>query len=384
MIVIAILNIAIPIFIFVLILGIVVLVHELGHFFMARRCGTFVEEFAMGMGPKLLAIRGKKRAQIEIEGEENVTLYTLRLFPIGGFCKMRGMEENMPDDPESLGNKSIFARVLVMAGGSLFNFALALLIFVFLALFSGYVTPTVSAVVPGSPGYRAGLQVGDRITHMNSTRVTLWENLRFTLDMNGGEPIDLRVTREGQQLTLQVTPELNAYGNYMVGFHPSIRVGFLDRHVVSEGVARAGILGSISNGVEMIGFNIRTPFRLLTRWISREPMPEGAGLQSVIGIAGDVTEVYQVTIQHGILPTVLTMLSIAGLISVALGTMNLLPIPALDGARLVFLAIEAVRRKPISQEKEGMVHFVGFIILIVLLVVVAYRDIVNLLPSGVS
>ena len=373
----------VPILIFILILGIVVFVHEFGHFIMARRAGIFVEEFAMGMGPKLLAFRGKKKAKNALEGEEDVTLYTLRLLPVGGFCKMRGMEENIPNDPESMGNKSVFDRILVIAGGSAMNFILAFIIFTVLAFLGGFLTPTVIGIAEDSPAQAAGLQIGDRVTHINNTRVTLWENLRFTLDMNGGQEMNVRIRRNSQRMTLTMTPQQGSDGVYRIGFSPDVLVGFLDRNelVSNEEIEfrRAGIGASVGNAVEMIGFNIRLPFRLLARLITRQPMPAGAGVQSVIGIAGEVTEIYQITIQHGIMPTVLTMLSIAGLISVALGTMNLLPIPALDGARLIFLIIEGIRRKPVSQEREGMVHFAGFVLLMVLLVVVAGRDIVNLI-----
>ena len=368
----------IPILIFAVIVGVVVFVHEFGHFIMARRAGIFVEEFAMGMGPKVLTFRGKKKAKSVPEGEDDVTLYTLRLLPIGGFCKMRGMEENIPDDPESMGNKSVFDRILVIVGGSAMNFVLAFIIFLVLALLSGFFTTTVEGIAEGSPAQQAGLQVGDRITHINNTRVTLWENLRFTLDMNGGQEMDVRINRDGERIVLNITPQQGTDGVYRIGFNPVNRLGFIHRNLETSS-ERTGIVAGAGYAIEMIGFNVRLPFRLLTRLITRQPLPDGAGVQSLIGIAGEVTEIYQVAIQHGIMPTVLTMLSIAGLISVALGTMNLLPIPALDGARLIFLIIEGIRRKPVSQEREGMVHFVGFVILMILLVVIAGRDIANLI-----
>jgi len=372
----AIFNTGVPILIFLLILGLVVFVHEFGHYIMARRCGIFVEEFAMGMGPKILQFKGKKRTRTPREGEEDVTIYTLRALPIGGFCKMRGMEERIEDDPEAMNNKSVFDRILVIVGGSAMNFILALIIFSVLVFLTGYVTPTVTELVENSPAQHAGIQVGDRITHINGRRVGLWDNLRFTLDMNAGNPVDVRVNRGGERITLNMTPRLDENDRYIIGIRPTPHIGILSD---SNELERATVFGSVGNATAMIGFQVRAPFRILAQFVSRQPVPEGAGVRSIIGIGGEVTAIYQEAIDYGILPTVLTMLSLAGIISVAIGTMNLLPIPALDGARLVFLVIEGIRRKPVSAEREGMVHMAGFVLLMVLLVVVAYRDIVNLI-----
>jgi len=373
-------NTAIPILIFILILGLVVFVHELGHFLMARRAGIFVEEFALGMGPKLVTFRGKKKSSSAIEGEEDVTLYTLRALPLGGFCKMRGMEENIPDDPEAFNNKSVFDRILVIIGGAAMNFLLAVILFFILTFLVGYWTPVVSGVQEGRPAEQAGLQVGDRITHINGSRVSLWDNFLFMLETSGGNPIDVRVNRDGERINLVMTPVLDSDGVFRIGMNPTSRFGMLDE--IPEWLVdyeRVTILGSLGTSLDMISFHIRTPFRMLARFVTRQPLPEGAEVVSIVGIGAQVTEVYQVVIQRGIMPTVLTMLNLAAIISAAIGTMNLLPIPALDGARLVFLAIEGIRRKPVSPEREGTVHMVGFIILLALIAVLVLRDIVRLI-----
>ncbi|MCL2285888.1 MAG: M50 family metallopeptidase [Firmicutes bacterium] len=381
-----IMSIGVPVLIFLLILGLVVFVHELGHFIMARRAGIFVEEFAMGMGPKLLTFKGKKKSLSPIEGQENVTLYTLRALPLGGFCKMRGMEENVPEDTEAFSNKSVFSRFLVIAGGSAMNFLLAVLMFSILIFLTGYYTPIVTNVAQGMPAQQAGLQIGDRITHINGSRVSLWENFRFMLDTSGGSTMNVRVNRDGQRVNLSITPEMGTDGVFRIGMNPTSRVGFLDRnHQYAATLERAGIVGSIGTAIDMIGFHIRAPFRILSRFVTRQPVPEGAEVVSIIGIGAQVTEIYQYTMaqeEYAIRSTVITMLFLAALISVAIGTMNLLPIPALDGARLVFLIIEGIRRKPVSPEREGMVHMVGFVLLIVLLLFVAYRDIANLVAGS--
>lgn len=368
------------ILIFVLILGIVVFVHEFGHYIMARRCGIFVEEFAMGMGPKILTFRGKKKALSSIEGQEDVTLYTLRAFPIGGFCKMRGMEENIPGDLESMNNKSVFDRILVIIGGSFMNFLLAIILFAILAFLSGYRVPIVTSLVDGMPAQQAGIQVGDRITHINGSRVNLWDNFRFVLDNSNGNPIDVRINRDGQRMNVTLTPIIDENGHIMMGITNHFRFGALT--YIPEGFTdfeRATILGSIGNAADTIVFHIRTPFRIIARLVTRQPVPDGAGVVGIIGLGGQVAEIYSVAITQGILDTVLIMIYVNALISVAIGTMNLLPIPALDGARLVFLVIEGIRKKPISQEREGMVHLVGFGFLILIFIFVTYRDIINLM-----
>jgi len=381
----------IPIVIFILILGIVVFIHELGHYLMARRAGVFVEEFALGMGPKLFGFTGKpkKRAHkqesiswssspdYESEEEElDRTLYSLRLFPIGGFCKMRGADENIPDDPTALCNKTIPQRVLVIAGGSLFNFLMAFLLFFILVLLDGYSVPQVHSIRPDTPAYHAGLMAGDRITHLNGRRVSLFEDFVTQLEFSGGQPVDVRFIRDGQRHNMYITP-MRAGNTFQLGFFMVRRHGLLD--TVPEGGQRVGVWGTVVTSAEMIVFNMRMPFTLLARFIAGDTMPEGAGVMGPIGMAGEVTVIYQQVIDRGILPTFLTMLFFTALLNAALGVMNLLPIPALDGARLVFLGIEGIRRKPVSPEREGLVHLVGFVLLMIVAVLIAYRDIVRLL-----
>jgi len=392
----------IPILIFILILGIVVFIHELGHFIMARRAGVFVEEFALGMGPKLVGFRGKPRkrkAASRDPGEGNLiwhghdhepddalpedesTLFSLRLFPIGGFCRMRGMDENIPGDTGALSGKKVWQRVLVIGGGSLFNFIAAFVLFFVLTLLTGYSVAQVHSVNRGSPAYNAGLQAGDRITHINDRRVALFEDFSLQLSFSGGEPVDVRFVRDGEAHNVYITPVL-VDGNFRLGFVPSWYVGL--RHHPQEGFPRVGFWGTLSTSAEMIVFNMRIPFTMLARFVTRQSLPDGAGIMGPIGLAGEVTQVYQEVIQYGILDTVLIMLFFTGLLNAALGVMNLLPIPAMDGARLVFLGIEGIRRKPVPPEREGLVHMVGFVVLILLAVFIAYRDIVRLLPNVVS
>jgi len=386
----AFMSTVIPILIFILILGVVVFIHELGHYLMARRAGVFVEEFALGMGPKLFGFRGKPHkpsketiawsSSPDYEApEEDATLYSLRLFPIGGFCKMRGADESIPGDPTALNNKTIPQRMWVMAGGSLFNFIMAFLLFCVLVLLDGYSVPQVHTIRQDTPAYHAGLMAGDRITHLNGRRVSLFEDFITQMEFSGGQPMDVRFVRDGVRHEVNITP-MRAGDNFQLGFIMVRHVGFLDS--VSEGHQRVGLWGTVSTSAEMIVFNMRMPFILLARFIAGDTMPDGAGVMGPIGMAGEVTVIYQQVISRGILPTFLTMLFFTALLNAALGVMNLLPIPALDGSRLVFLGIEGIRRKPVSPERESLVHMVGFVLLMILAVFIAYRDIVRLIGSG--
>jgi len=378
---------AIPILIFILILGIVVFIHELGHYLMARRAGVFVEEFALGMGPKLFGFRGKpmkeeiRTLESEQESDEEYeprrTLYSLRLFPIGGFCKMHGADESIPDDPTALNSKTIPQRALVMAGGSIFNFVMAFLLFFILVLLDGYLVPQVQSIIPDTPAYHAGLEAGDRITHLDGRRVALFEDFITQLEFSGGQPMDVRFVRDGERHNVTIAP-MRVRDNWQFGFFMVRYVGLLES-TVQEGQRRVGPWGTFTTSAEMILFNMRMPFTLLARLISGGNMPEGAGVMGPIGMAGEVTVIYQQVIERGIVPTLLTMLFFTALLNAALGIMNLLPIPALDGAKLIFLGIEAVRRKPVSPEREGLVHLVGFVALMLLAVFIAYRDITRLL-----
>jgi len=372
------------IIIFILILSVVIFIHELGHFLAARRAGIFVEEFALGMGPKIIQLKGKKRSLPKADGEEgDVTLYTLRILPIGGYCKMRGQDEDVPEDPEAMNNKSVKARLLVIAGGSLMNFLLAFVLFFLLIMLNGHTVAEVMHLQTGAPGYQAGLQVGDRITHINGARIGVFEDLHFMLDMSGGQELDVRVNRGGERVDLQITPMLNENDRYIIGFHGGRRHGLLDERPEDPATTfrRVTVTGGLVAASETILSHVRTPFRLLSRLISGQQMPEGGGLMGPIGIAEQVVELGHIAeeFQIGFLDQFLMILSLTALLNAALGVMNLLPIPALDGARLVFLVIEGIRRKPVPPEREAMVHLVGIVAILALAVFIAYRDIARLL-----
>ncbi|MCL2577777.1 MAG: M50 family metallopeptidase [Defluviitaleaceae bacterium] len=359
---------AIGILIFILILGIVIFIHELGHFLAARRAGIFVEEFALGMGPKLISVNGKKKNR---DGE--TTLFSLRAFPVGGFCKMRGQDDNLPDDPEALNNKSIPARALVMAGGSLMNFLLAFVIFFILVMISGVPTGEtevfVRNVIENRPAFAAGLRTDDIITHINGVKIETPRDVVDLVVASEGAPIDMSVSRGEEQHSFSITPVLSWNNEiddyvYMIGFTPSLRFQF----------AQASILDGIVTSGKMIPMYVTELLNLLSRLIAGEQIADGEGLMGPIRMGGEITMIYQETIKRSFGEMLFAMVSFTAVINLALGVMNLFPIPALDGARLVFLGIEAIRKKPVPPEKEALVHMIGLVSLLMLAVFIAYRD----------
>jgi len=365
----------------ILIFGVLILVHELGHFWAARRCGIMVTEFAIGMGPKLFGIQ---------RGE---TLYSIRALPLGGFCLMLGDdadpmvkdEEELPVDysDRTLNSKPIYQRMFVMFAGSFMNFVLAFVLFTIIAAVSGIQSTQLRHVSPNSPAEAAGLAVGDRIISLNGSRIFLWDDIMFEISFGYGRPIDIGFLREGVRHDVTVTPAWTGE-RYLMGISPTPRVGLFTEP--PAGFYRASAGEVLTEGFTRIGFVIRTIIVSLTRLFTSPGFDQVAGPIGIVNFIGDhyqatVTAAAEAEVQTRIvvLSLFLSMASLGGVISANLGLFNLLPLPALDGGRIVFLILEAIRRKPISPEREGMVHLAGFILLIILAVFIAYQDILNLL-----
>jgi regulator of sigma E protease len=258
-----------------------------------------------------------------------------------------------------------------MVGGALMNFLTAFIIFVLIAVLWGYPTSEVTALTPGGAAERAGMLAGDRITHVNGARTTLHDDLVFMVMTNNRETMDVRVRRGAETINLAVTP----IPPERFGIHTGVRSGLIGE---AEG-ARVTPLAAVGHAGENIVHHVRTPFRVLARFITRQPLPEGGGFVGPVGIGAAVTQGYAIVSERGFLETLHWLLVITAILNAAIGVMNLLPIPALDGARLVFLGIEAVRRRPVTPEREALVHTIGIVCLLLLAVVIAYRDIARLL-----
>lgn len=331
----------------ILVFGTIVFVHELGHFLLAKANGIRVDEFSIGMGPRLLS---------KVKGE---TRYSLKLFPIGGSCMMG--EDDVDDMSEgSFNSKSVWARMAVVVAGAAFNFILAFVFAVIIVGYAGYDEPVISGTVEGYSAEAEGMQAGDRIVKMNGKKINLWREVTYYNMFHQGETVDLLYERGGEKYEVTIVPKQDEDGNYLLG-------------VLSPGeYTKANVLTAMQYGVYEVKFWICTTIESLKMLVTG-----GVGIDQLsgpVGIVDVVDETYQQSKSYGFLVVLMQMLNIGILLSANLGVMNLLPLPALDGGRLVFLIIEAIRGKRVPPDKEGIVHFVGMILLFALMIFVLFND----------
>lgn len=345
----------------IVMLGIIVTVHEFGHYVVGRLCGIGIVEFSVGFGPRLL---GWERKGI---------LYSLRAIPLGGFCAFVG-EDEKNDDPHAMNNQPVWKRFLTVLAGPAMNFVLAFA--VCLAMLAGYyqvvedTLPVVGQVIEGMPAAEAGLMSGDRILAVDGTEIPDGDagvELSGQLIRGGdaGAPVAIRVRRGDEELEFEISPALAQDAQTgetirQIGIYYS----YSERRLTFPEALRE-TPGYMLNVV-------RTMLDSLRRLIFR-----GEGIQDTVGTVGIIAVVSQQA-REGF-QNVLWLMFI---ISLNLGIMNLLPIPALDGGRILFLIVEAIRRKPIPPEKEGLVHGIGMVLLLGLFVVLTFHDIVRLVSGG--
>lgn len=342
-------GVNLKILIALLIFSLIIVIHELGHFLLAKKNGICVNEFSVGMGPKLVSFtRGETR-------------YALKLLPFGGSCMMLG-EDGGSDDERSFGRKSVWARISVVIAGPIFNFILAFLLSLFIVGSIGYDKPTINQVMDGYPAQAAGLQAGDTIVKINNEKINVYREVMVFVQMHQGEKATIVYERDGKQYNTTLEPKLNEEsGTYLYGF------------------AGAGtrVKGDAITTIKYSAYEVK--YWIVTTIKSLGMVFEGKvtsdDVQGPVGIVNQIGQTYEESKSDGAFSVWLNMLNISILLSANLGVMNLLPLPALDGGRLVFLLIEAIRGKPINQEKEGMVHFVGLMLLMALMVFVMFNDI---------
>ena len=336
----------------ILLFSFIVIFHEMGHFLIAKANGIEVEEFALGMGPLLFS------------KEYKGTRYCLRLLPIGGACMM-GEDDEATGSEGNFHSKSVWARIAVIAGGPVFNFILAFILSVILIAMVGYDQPVAEQVENSYPAAEAGIQPGDRIVRIGNKKINIFREISTYNQFHQGETVDVTYEHDGEKHTVTLTPKYDEENQYY-------RLG------ISRGAnEKAGFFKSLQYGTYEVKYWICTTVSSLKMLIMRQ-----VGIDQMsgpVGIVGVVDETYQASSQYGVLTVIASMLNIAILLSANLGVMNLLPIPALDGGRLVFLFVEAIRRKKIPPEKEGYVHLIGFALLMALMVVVMFNDIRKLI-----
>ena len=331
-------------------LGVLITVHEAGHFLAARLCGIEVQEFAMGRGPALSSRTSRKG-----------TKFSLRLLPIGGFCQFYGEDEDTKDG-KGFNDYPVWKRALTVVSGPAMNFILAIVVIVvYLSLWGlPMVVPRVAELENNAQ--MAGLMVGDEILYVNDVEVVDTTTVTRVISESAGGDITLTVDRAGETTDVTITPFYDEEaGRYRVGFtfaQERVRVSLLQSFPFS-----------VSYNLESATLIVDTLRKLVTT---------GEGANEVTGPVGTVYVIQEATQQGG----VDIFLEMAAMISVNLGVMNLLPIPGLDGSRLLFLLVEGIRRKPVNREIEGRIHFAGFMLLMGLMVVLVYKDVLTIVTGG--
>ncbi len=337
-----------------IVFGAIVFFHELGHFLLAKKNGVGVTEFSLGMGPRLYSF------------EKGGTKYSLKVLPFGGSCMMVGEDEDS-EDKNAFNNKGVWARISVIAAGPIFNFILAFIFAVIVLGVVGYDKPQISGVMEGYPAQEAGLKEGDIITELNGKKIKLYREVTLYMLVHVGEPVTITVDRNGTSYTTTIQPKQNENGAYYMGIYSS------------SGRVKAKPLEILQYSFYEIRYQIDMVIQSLKMlFTGKLGVNDLSGPVGIVNMVGEVVEnstSTQVSMTTNLFSILLNLLNFSIMLSANLGVMNLLPIPALDGGRLVFLVIEAIRGKPIDRQKEGMVHFVGLMLLMVLMVYVMFNDI---------
>lgn len=329
----------------IFVFGLLVFVHELGHFLTAKAVGMRVEEFALGFGKKIVGVQ---------KGE---TLYSLRMIPLGGFNKISGMDPEEEQDEGSYSSKPLWARMLVITAGSIMNFILPVILFFIVLMSAGISTPSnepiLGELIESKPAVVAGLEVGDRIVEVDGKLVQDWNGVVEALKDAKQQEIEIAFMRDGVLDATIVTAEWEPNTKrYLIGVLPIIDHRYLD---APEAFWIA---------IEQTGDVIERMITGLMQMITGQVKAEVSGPLGVAQMAGEVASL-------GILP----LLKFAAFLSINLGIINLLPVPALDGGHVVTLIIEGVRGKALSAKKIHAIQLVGFVLLMGLLIFTTVKDI---------
>ncbi|MFK4974545.1 RIP metalloprotease RseP [Lactococcus garvieae] len=404
---------------FIIVFGIIVVVHEYGHLFFAKRAGILVREFSIGMGPKIFAHQAK-----------DGTFYSIRILPLGGYVRMAGwgddtteikkgtpaslmivenqvvkinlservtLENSVPmlvteyDFEEALfiegevfgeikrysvdhdatiieadgtelriaprdvqyQSASVLGKILTNFAGPLNNFILGIIAFIIITFMQGGVpsnTNQIGQVQSGTPAYSAGLQPKDKIQAVNGEKTGNWQEVVQRISANDGSEIKLDIERDGASKTLELKPE-KIDGRYRIGITQTIKTGFLDK--LTGGFTQA------ANAATLI-------FKALGNLIAQPSLDKLGGPVAIYDLSGQAA-------REGLL----SIIALLAMLSINLGIVNLIPIPVLDGGKIVLNIVEALRGKPLSQEKEGLLTLVGLVFMVVLMIAVTWNDILR-------
>lgn len=331
----------------IIIFAVLIFIHELGHFIAAKLSGVYVIEFALGMGPKIIS---KKWGE---------TVYSLRLFPIGGFCSMEG-EDECVDSERSFSKKKPWKRLIILVAGAFMNILLGFALLVGLnATTDAFIIPKIEQVQTNSAAEESGLLSGDRIIRANGRNINIMEDFSWEIENNKNPDgtLNLVVENNGKSREISVTPKetdgQKTYGIMLTtqknSFVKTIKNSFYKTIFYSRVI-------------------IDSLFDLVTGKASFSQVSGPVGIVHEIGTAVE-------TVQQTGIEGIKTLIALTILLTINLGVFNLLPLPALDGGRILFVIVEMIRRKPVPVEKEAIVHFIGIVLLLGLSVIIAFKDI---------
>ena len=329
----------------IFLLGFLITIHEAGHLIVAKLCKVKVNEFAIGFGPTIWKKQGKE------------TRYAIRLIPLGGFCSMEG-EEERSDNTGSFSQASIPRRMAIVAAGATVNIIFGLLVYFILMTTSGtYITNEINSIIDGYAAQEIELQQGDKIIKLNGKKINNKYDLNKVMEKNNGEIIEVVVERNGENLTFNIKPtevkndETGATAYYL-GVNLKQSENTFINHLIFGSIETREFSVSILDNLKM----------MFTGGVSIDQMMGPVGISEVVAKTNGFKEfVYMLA-----------------LISLSLGVTNLLPIPALDGGKLLILLIEAIRRKPMKEKTEINIQLIGFSILIALSIFITYHDIMRI------
>jgi len=371
--------------IFLIILSVLVLVHEFGHFIVAKKLGIRVEEFGLGIPPRLF---GKKVGE---------TLYSLNLLPFGGFVKVTGEDStegiDTVADPRSFASKTPGQRAMVLAAGVFMNMILAVVVFYVVLFFSNFHTQyipaifdykfkfgtehtvgtVVGAVMDGSAAAKSGILVGDAVLDIDGVVVSDVKDLRAALVGKLGQEVavrlrNVRTDTEGAVRVVKITPQSDKDGHVILGVYLTKAVS------IDYSQPRQKVFAGFLHAYNVLDFSVSSLGKIISMSFKERSMD--AVSQSVSGPVG-IYELVGGLIKYGGSRVVLSLLDFIGIMSVSLAFINILPLPALDGGRILFVGIEKLLGKPLSPRFEATLHRIGFILLLGLLVLVTIKDIAH-------
>lgn len=331
----------------IIIFCLLIFVHEFGHFIVAKACDVKVNEFAVGMGPAIL----KKR-----KGE---TLYSIRVFPIGGFCAMEGEDEDS-EDKRALNNKPAWQRALIFAAGAFMNLITAIILMIIVAFATGQATTVIDDVVDNSPAYEAGIQQGDEITAVNGNAISDWADIVSAIGESTEKSVSITINRNGADINVNAELEYDENaGRNKIGIMP-----------VLEHKPLASVKDGIKNTWNLTVMMYDIIKQLITGEASASELSGPVGIVYVVNQSAKAGIIYVVYL--------------AALLSLNLAIMNMLPFPALDGGRLVFLVIRKITGKRVTDEMEGKIHFIGIVLLMLLMIYVTWNDIIRFIVPALG